>query len=202
MTTVIVQTPQKSGWNSGICDCCQDMNSCCYGFWCFPCFTCTTTGDFGESTCLPLLDIFGPGIMAAFGVPVCVPPVTLGMRVAVRHKYDIGVSFSFPSTNERQNQRGLQKNHCLYVLQQGSICEDIMVSCCCIWCSWCQMSREIKARKQTVTVLTTYPVIQSIPMATTTQVVSTQQSVGVIGAAPVAPAVQMAPISYVTKDVK
>uniref|UniRef100_A0A672TC61 Cornifelin homolog n=1 Tax=Sinocyclocheilus grahami TaxID=75366 RepID=A0A672TC61_SINGR len=34
---------------------------------------------------------------------------------------------------------------CLYVLQQGSLCEDIMVTCCCIWCSWCQMSREIKA---------------------------------------------------------
>uniref|UniRef100_A0A671M0H8 Plac8 onzin related protein 6 n=1 Tax=Sinocyclocheilus anshuiensis TaxID=1608454 RepID=A0A671M0H8_9TELE len=132
MTTVIVQKPQKSGWNSGICDCCQDMNSykyvSCYGFWCFPCFTCTTTGDFGESTCLPLLDIF-----------VCVPPVSLGMRVAVRHKYDIG----------------------------GSICEDIMVTCCCIWCSWCQMSREIKAHKQTVTVVTTHPVIQPIPMATT-----------------------------------
>uniref|UniRef100_A0A672TC71 Cornifelin homolog n=1 Tax=Sinocyclocheilus grahami TaxID=75366 RepID=A0A672TC71_SINGR len=112
MTTVVVQMPMKSGWNSGICDCCQDMNSCCYAYWFFPCFTCTTTGEFGESTCLPLLDIF-----------VCVPPVSLGMRVAVRHKYDIG----------------------------GSICEDIMVTCCCMWCSWCQMSREIKARKQTVT---------------------------------------------------
>uniref|UniRef100_A0A671QD02 Uncharacterized protein n=1 Tax=Sinocyclocheilus anshuiensis TaxID=1608454 RepID=A0A671QD02_9TELE len=109
----------KSGWNTGICDCCQDLNSCCYAYWCFPCFTCTTTGEFGESTCLPLLDIF-----------VCVPPVSLGMRVAVRHKYDIGVSFSFPSTSETGNQRG----------------------------------REIKARKQTVTVLTTHPMIQPIPM--------------------------------------
>lgn len=61
-----------------------------------------------------------------------------------------------------------------------------MVTCCCIWCSWCQMSREIKARKQTFTVLTTHPVFQPIPMATTTQVISTQQSVGVINVAPVA----------------
>uniref|UniRef100_A0A8C1HGY7 Uncharacterized protein n=1 Tax=Cyprinus carpio TaxID=7962 RepID=A0A8C1HGY7_CYPCA len=113
--------PMRSGWNSGICDCCQDLNSCCYGFWCFPCFICSTTGEFGDSTCLPLLDIF-----------VCVPPVSLGMR-------------------------GFKTIICLYVLQQGSICEDIMVTCCCIWCSWCQMSREIKARKQTVTVLTTHP---------------------------------------------
>ncbi|XP_016383812.1 cornifelin homolog [Sinocyclocheilus rhinocerous] len=176
MTTVIVQMPMKSGWNSGICVCCQDLNSCCYAYRCFPCFTCTTTGEFGESTCLPLLDIFGPGIMAAFGVPVFVPSVSLGMRVAVRHKYDIG----------------------------GSICEDIMVSCCCMWCSWCQMSRETKARKQTVTVLTTHPMIQPIPMATTTQVIATQQAFGGINVAPVAfaPAVQMAPISSVTTVVK
>ncbi|XP_050977806.1 placenta-specific gene 8 protein isoform X3 [Labeo rohita] len=175
MTTVVVQTSQKSGWDSGICDCCHDMNSCCYGFWCFPCFMCTTTGEFGESTCLPLLDIFGPAILATFGIPVCVPPVSLGMRVAVRHKYDIG----------------------------GSICEDIMVTCCCIWCSWCQMSREIKARKQSVTVVTTQPVIQTIPMATS-QVFASQQSVGVIGASPAAfaPAVQMAPVSSVTTVVK
>uniref|UniRef100_A0A8C1GPF7 Uncharacterized protein n=1 Tax=Cyprinus carpio TaxID=7962 RepID=A0A8C1GPF7_CYPCA len=154
---VVVQMPMRSGWNSGICDCCQDLNSCCYGFWCFPCFICSTTGEFGDSTCLPLLDIF-----------VCVPPVSLGMRVA------------------------------------GSICEDIMVTCCCIWCSWCQMSREIKARKQTVTVLTTHPVIQPIQMATTTQVIATQQLVGVINVAPVAfaPAVQMASIPSVTTVVK
>lgn len=144
-------------------------SSGCYGFWCFPCFMCTTTGEFGESTCLPLLDIFGPAILATFGIPVCVPPVSLGMRVAVRHKYDIGVSFSLSFISETVNHRRLQ-NICLYVLQQGSICEDIMVTCCCIWCSWCQMSREIKARKaQSVTVVTTQPVIQTIPMTTTTR---------------------------------
>uniref|UniRef100_A0A671QD21 Cornifelin homolog n=1 Tax=Sinocyclocheilus anshuiensis TaxID=1608454 RepID=A0A671QD21_9TELE len=118
MVTVVVQQPLgKAGteaWNSGICDCCEDVSSSCYAFWCFPCFTCTTTGEFGESTCLPLLDIL-----------VCVRPVGLAMRVAVRYKYQIG----------------------------GSLCEDIMVSCCCIWCSWCQMSREIKARKKVIKVV-------------------------------------------------
>ncbi len=80
---------------------------------------CTTTGEFGESTCLPLLDIFGPGILAAFGVPVCVPPVSLGMRVAVRHKHDIGVSFSFSSTSETGNQKGLQNNHLFVCVATG-----------------------------------------------------------------------------------
>ncbi|XP_065146700.1 placenta-specific gene 8 protein-like [Paramisgurnus dabryanus] len=143
--TVFVQQPyivanRYSSWSSGLCDCGQDMNSCCYAFWCCPCFACSTTGEFGESTCLPLLDMLGPGFMAAFGAPVCVPPVTLGMRVAIRHKYEI----------------------------QGSICEDIMVSCCCIWCSWCQMSREIKDRKKPITIITTQPVVQSVPNISTT----------------------------------
>ncbi len=59
------------------------------------------------------------------------------MRVAVGYKHHIGVNFS--STNKRKR---ATKQLFICVLQQGSICEDIMVSCCCIWCLWCQMSRE------------------------------------------------------------
>ncbi|XP_067290327.1 cornifelin [Pseudorasbora parva] len=194
MAAVIVQQPytkSNGAWSSGICDCGQDLNSCCYAFWCFPCFACSTTGEFGESTCLPLLDLIGPVLMASFGVPACVPPVTLGMRVAVRYKYDIGVSFPLPLPIK---ETGPQFNN-LFVLQQGSLCEDIMLSCCCIWCSWCQMSREIKARKQTVTIYQTAPMFQPIPMATTTQVVSTQQSFEVVRGPPaaVASGMQTAP---------
>ncbi len=98
----------------------------------------------------------------------------------------LGWVFPFPLPVKQEIKKGFKTIICLYVLQQGSICEDIMVTCCCIWCSWCQMSREIKARKQTFTVLTTHSVFQPISMATTTQVISTQQSVGVIDVAPVA----------------
>lgn len=84
---------------------CIFLSSGCYGFWCLPCFMCSTTGEFGESTCLPLLDIIGPCLLASLGIPTCVPPVTLGMRVAVRYKYDIGVSFPSPQPiNERRPQ--------------------------------------------------------------------------------------------------
>uniref|UniRef100_A0A4W5N3Y6 Plac8 onzin related protein 6 n=1 Tax=Hucho hucho TaxID=62062 RepID=A0A4W5N3Y6_9TELE len=86
-----VAAPAIKGWNTGLFDCCQDMNSCCYGFWCCPCLACSTTGEFGESTCLPLVDIIGPACMVAFGVPIIVPPASLSMRVAVRHKYGIQV---------------------------------------------------------------------------------------------------------------
>uniref|UniRef100_A0A3B4EIF2 Plac8 onzin related protein 10 n=1 Tax=Pygocentrus nattereri TaxID=42514 RepID=A0A3B4EIF2_PYGNA len=113
-TTVVVQqapkvVPKITSWSSGLCHCCQDMSSCCYAFWCCPCFACSTTSKFG--------------LMSAFGMPVCVPPVTLSMRVAMRYKYQIS----------------------------GGICEDIAISCFCIWCSWCQMNREIQHRQRLAT---------------------------------------------------
>ncbi|KAK6305425.1 hypothetical protein J4Q44_G00242050 [Coregonus suidteri] len=139
-----VAAPAMKGWNTGLFDCCQDMNSCCYGFWCCPCLACSTTGEFGESTCLPLLDIIGPACMVAFGVPIIVPPASLSMRVAVRHKYGI----------------------------QRSLCEDIMASCFCVWCSWCQMAREIKEHKKSCTFITTQPVAFQMqpPTMTTSKV--------------------------------
>lgn len=36
---------------------------------------------------------------------------------------------------------------------QGSLCKDIATSCFCEWCSWCQMHRELKHRKNTPTVI-------------------------------------------------
>uniref|UniRef100_A0A8C8C182 Cornifelin n=1 Tax=Oncorhynchus tshawytscha TaxID=74940 RepID=A0A8C8C182_ONCTS len=129
-----VAAPAMKGWNTGLFDCCQDMNS-----------SCSTTGEFGESTCLPLVDIIGPACMVAFGVPIIVPPASLSMRVAVRHKYGI----------------------------QQSLCEDIMASCFCVWCSWCQMAREIKDHKKSCTFTTIQPVaIQVQPQTMTNSNVS------------------------------
>ncbi|XP_030648860.1 cornifelin homolog B-like [Chanos chanos] len=141
-TTVVVQqqpqrtTPHLTAWSSGLFDCCQDMPSCCYACWCGPCFACATTKEFGESTCLPLVDYS----LFALVVPT-VPPVTLSMRTAVRYTYGIG----------------------------GSLFEDILVSCCCYSCSWCQMHREIKERGKNVTIITSHPVMVSPQVNTTAQ---------------------------------
>uniref|UniRef100_A0A3Q2R4M2 Cornifelin-like n=1 Tax=Fundulus heteroclitus TaxID=8078 RepID=A0A3Q2R4M2_FUNHE len=43
----------------------------------------------------------------------------LSLRVGVRYKYNI----------------------------KGSLCKDIATSCICVWCSWCQLHRELKYRK-------------------------------------------------------
>ncbi|XP_068563253.1 placenta-specific gene 8 protein-like [Cebidichthys violaceus] len=113
-------------WKSGLCDCFEDVNTCCYGFWCCPCLACTVSGRFGENRCLPLCDICGPAILTAFGIPLCVPPAALALRAAMRNRYGI----------------------------KGSICKDIAVSCFCSWCSWCQMHRELKHCEETPTVVT------------------------------------------------
>ncbi|XP_076875531.1 placenta-specific gene 8 protein-like [Brachyhypopomus gauderio] len=154
LTTVVTQNQMQmtSKWNSGLCDCCMEMKSCCYAFWCCPCFACSTTADFGEGLCLPLIDILGPGMLAACGVAVCVPPVTLSMRTAVRNKYGI----------------------------KGSLFEDIMISCCCIWCSWCQMHREIKYHNVPVMVVTSQPVCLNQPISTTGVIMSAPPGTAVV----------------------
>ncbi|XP_054608103.1 cornifelin [Nothobranchius furzeri] len=106
-------------WSSGLLSCCDDCKSCCYGFWCCPCLACTVSEMFGENPCLPLCDILTPAAVSAFGLPFCVPPAGLSLRVAIRQRYGI----------------------------KGSLCKDICTSCFCVWCSWCQLHRELKYQK-------------------------------------------------------
>ncbi|KAM4726908.1 cornifelin homolog B-like [Anableps anableps] len=83
---MVIQQPQPvmevqnlNEWGSGICDCFQDLSSCCFAFWCCPCFACKTTREFDEGLCLPLLEIFGQ----------CISPITLSMRSSMRQRYKI-----------------------------------------------------------------------------------------------------------------
>ncbi|XP_075705653.1 cornifelin homolog [Rhinoderma darwinii] len=116
-------------WSSGICDCCDDMGLCCFAFWCFPCFQCATTSNFGECLCLPLLD------MSSLGCNTYCPIISLAMRTAVRERHRI----------------------------PGSIINDCCTAYWCLSCSWCQMAREIKKRKQPVSFInahtTSVPVV-------------------------------------------
>ncbi|XP_034002177.1 cornifelin homolog B-like [Trematomus bernacchii] len=127
----------ETDWNSGLCDCFEDVSTCCYGFWCCPCLSCTVSGRFGENRCLPLCDMLSPAITAACGIPLVVPPAVLSLRVAIRHRYHI----------------------------KGSLCNDIAVSCFCLWCSWCQMHRELKHQKKepNVIIVQNQPVVQMQP---------------------------------------
>ncbi|XP_072259109.1 cornifelin homolog B-like [Pyxicephalus adspersus] len=81
--TVMVSQAQPKGWSSGICDCCEDMSTCCFAFWCFPCFQCATVSDHGECLCLPLLD------QTCLGYSPACPPISMAMRASVRERYKI-----------------------------------------------------------------------------------------------------------------
>ncbi|XP_028260534.1 cornifelin homolog B-like [Parambassis ranga] len=112
-------------WDGGLFDCFEDTKTCCYGFWCCPCMACTVSNRFGECYCLPLCDICSPAAFVSCGVPLFAPPVTLGLRAAIRNKYNI----------------------------KGSVCKDILASCFCMWCTWCQMHRELRHQKKEPTVI-------------------------------------------------
>uniref|UniRef100_A0A674N349 Plac8 onzin related protein 3 n=2 Tax=Takifugu rubripes TaxID=31033 RepID=A0A674N349_TAKRU len=53
-----------------------------------------------------------------------IPPITTALRVSVRQQYGI----------------------------EGSICNDCVYACFCGPCSWCQISREMKKRKNPITI--------------------------------------------------
>uniref|UniRef100_A0A4W6CHF5 Plac8 onzin related protein 2 n=1 Tax=Lates calcarifer TaxID=8187 RepID=A0A4W6CHF5_LATCA len=106
--TLQVVSSDAAEWSSEICDCCRDARQCCCVFWCCPCFACKTTKEFGQCLCLPLLDVLG-----------CVHPITMSMRVSVRHRYGI----------------------------RGTLCTDCLCSTFCLPCVWGQISTEMKKRK-------------------------------------------------------
>ncbi|XP_050932915.1 cornifelin isoform X4 [Lates calcarifer] len=107
-------------WSNGLPDCFEDVSTCCYGFWCCPCLAGTVAGRFGENRCLLLFDVCTPAVFTACGIPLFIPPAVLSLRSAMRNRYGI----------------------------KGTLCKDIVVSCFCMWCSWCQMHRELKHRKK------------------------------------------------------
>ncbi|KAL0970244.1 hypothetical protein UPYG_G00239290 [Umbra pygmaea] len=69
----------KTMWRSGICDCCEDIQICCFGFWCPCCLMCQISSDFGECFCLGLLDMCASWI----------PSASLALRSSMRERYRI-----------------------------------------------------------------------------------------------------------------
>ncbi|KAL6490833.1 hypothetical protein MHYP_G00011780 [Metynnis hypsauchen] len=139
---VVYQQPQPSSlvtiysnqWSTGICDCFDDFNVCCFAAWCFPVFACSTVSDFGEFCCLPILD-FPCFIAQCFGFCCYTPPISIALRASVRNRYGI----------------------------QGELASDCLYATFCNVCSWCQIAREIKRRRTTFTLVNTQPTVIAPP---------------------------------------
>ncbi|CAH1782714.1 unnamed protein product [Owenia fusiformis] len=81
--TVVVQQPTptaltagqlpKRSWDSGICDCDDDIASCCAAFWCPICFEAWLAAKMGEACCIPCI----------------VPNSTVALRVKLRSENSI-----------------------------------------------------------------------------------------------------------------
>ncbi|CAL8376626.1 unnamed protein product [Boreogadus saida] len=71
--------PGREMWSSSLWSCCDDMEICCFGFWCPCALPCRVSSDHGEGLCLPLLEYWS-GI---------VPALSLGLRISVRERYRI-----------------------------------------------------------------------------------------------------------------
>uniref|UniRef100_A0A3P9CBB3 Plac8 onzin related protein 6 n=1 Tax=Maylandia zebra TaxID=106582 RepID=A0A3P9CBB3_9CICH len=122
--------PSSAEWGSGLFDCMEDKLSCCYAFWCWPCYAITISKSLGENPFLPILDMCSPGALSILGIPLFVVPVALSFRITMRKKYGI----------------------------EGTLQRDIVHTCFCNLCVWCQIDRELKRRKNSSTVLSQNPV--------------------------------------------
>ncbi|XP_010862074.2 placenta-specific gene 8 protein [Esox lucius] len=57
-----------SDFQTGLCDFFSDCKTCCYGWWCFPCMTCSIASDMDEC---------------------CLCGATMAMRTMYRTRYNI-----------------------------------------------------------------------------------------------------------------
>lgn len=157
----------------------------CYGFWCCPCLACTVSSRFGENTCLPLCDMFSLAITSAFEIPLLIAsPALLSLRSSIRHKHKIKVWCMHACKKKKiiilrkgfhiKIYRWLQvwnPTHFFFLQSssKGSLCQDIAVSCFCVWCGWCQLHRELRYLRKNPTVINVVniqpaPQIQAAPV--------------------------------------
>ncbi|XP_075704598.1 placenta-specific gene 8 protein-like [Rhinoderma darwinii] len=90
------------------------------------CFPCMQCSTVSDFGECCCLPLLDPCVMGYVGCSGVCPPITIAMRAALRERHKI----------------------------PGSICDDCIQSCCCYSCTWCQIAREVKLRRNTSTITT------------------------------------------------
>ena len=117
----MVAVPVKSEWSSGLCSCMEDFNLCCYGMWCPGCTTVNS---------MKIINHQYPSFCDNF-CGVCLSVITLYWVGCLCH----GIA--------HKNTRELVARQ--YNIEDESTC---LRSFFCIWCSACQIEREIEFRRK------------------------------------------------------
>uniref|UniRef100_A0A6I8Q2W1 Uncharacterized protein n=1 Tax=Xenopus tropicalis TaxID=8364 RepID=A0A6I8Q2W1_XENTR len=102
----------------------------------FWCFPCFQCKTVSDFKECLCLPLLDPYLMGYIGCGTACPPISMAMRASVRERYKI----------------------------PGSICDDCCMLCWCYSCSWCQMAREIKKRKQPFTFVTAQTTSVQMPL--------------------------------------
>lgn len=111
----------KSEWSSGLCSCMEDFNLCCYGTFCSGCTTMNTMKIVNGQ------------------FPDCCDNC-MGTGLSVLSLYWLGIlchGFVHMRTREQFVQQ--------FNINDSDTC---LRSFCCLWCSACQIEREIEARRK------------------------------------------------------
>ena len=134
-----------SEWKQGLCNCCQDCDTCLCGFPC--CFSCTSYRNakgLGKPT--PVLY----GLLGCF-----LPCFAINMLRGEAKKNNL----ESENNTKIVKSRKLKENSYIYRRKlflsgeareqygiAGGVCGDIAKSCFCMPCSNCQLSTEVKSR--------------------------------------------------------
>ncbi|XP_041444945.1 placenta-specific gene 8 protein-like [Xenopus laevis] len=100
------------------------------------CFPCLQCKTVNDFKECLCLPLLDPFWVGYCGCGTACPPISMAMRASVRERYRIS----------------------------GSICDDCCMLCWCYSCSWCQMAREIKKRKQPITFMTAQTTSVQMPL--------------------------------------
>lgn len=118
---IISVVQPKSEWSSGLCSCMEDFNNCCYGTFCSGCTTINT---------MKIVNGQFPDCCDNF----------MGTALSVISMYWLGI-LCHGFVHMRTRQQFIEK----FNIQDDHTC---LRSFCCLWCSACQIEREIDNRRK------------------------------------------------------